>query len=148
MVALTNDCGVMEGLIAALSLQILNLSYDAFAVDDLAIDYMLLVQMRCGHGGNEELRAIGAYSVSNSCRVAQGLLTRSSVRHAQQERPVVDLLKVLVLELLAVNALTARAIAFCEVSTLDHEALNHAMEARAFVVQWLASLADTFLAGA
>lgn len=59
-----------------------------------------------------------------------------------------DLLEVLVFELLAVDALTTRAVAFCEVSALDHEALDNTVEARTLVVQWLASLADALLASA
>lgn len=75
-------------------------------------------------------------------------LTGSGIRHAQQERPVVNLLEVLVFELLAVDALSTCAIALREVTTLDHEALDDAVKARAFVVERLASLADTLLAGA
>jgi hypothetical protein len=59
-----------------------------------------------------------------------------------------DLLKVLVLELLAIDALTTRAIAFCEISALYHKALDDAVEARTLVVQGLASLADTSFASA
>jgi hypothetical protein len=60
----------------------------------------------------------------------------------------VNLLEVLIFELRAVNALSACAIALCEITSLDHEALDDAVEARALVVEWLASLADTLLAGA
>ena len=75
-------------------------------------------------------------------------LTRSSIRHAQQEWPVVNFLEVLIFELLAVDAFTTCAIAFCEVSTLDHEALDDTVKARALVVKRLAGLANTLLAGA
>jgi hypothetical protein len=47
-------------LVAALSLQVLDLSHDALAVDDLSVDDVLLVKMRCRDGGDEELRSIGA----------------------------------------------------------------------------------------
>lgn len=57
-------------------------------------------------------------------------------------------MEVLVFELLAVDALSTCAIALREVTTLDHEALDNAVKARAFVVERLASLADTLLAGA
>lgn len=59
-----------------------------------------------------------------------------------------NLLEVLVFKLLAVDALSTCAIALREVTTLDHEALDNAVKARAFVVERLASLADTLLAGA
>lgn len=59
-----------------------------------------------------------------------------------------DLLKVLVLELLAVDALAAGAISFCEIAALNHEALDDTVKARALVVQRLASLAYTLLASA
>lgn len=55
-------------------------------------------------------------------------------------------LKVLILKFLAINALSACAIALGKVAALDHEALNDAVEARALVVQRLAGLARAFLA--
>lgn len=140
----------MPWLVAALSLQVLDLAHYTLAVDDLAVDDVLLVEMGSGNGGDKELRAIGAclLLVEVAPNFGSVELTRSRVGHAQQERPVVDLLEVLIFELLAINALTARAVAFCEISTLDHKALNDTVEARAFVVQRLASLADALLAGA
>lgn len=74
--------------------------------------------------------------------------TRSSICHTEQERLLVQPLKVLILKLLPVDALAPGAIALCEVSTLDHEALDDAVEAGALVVQRLASLTHTLLAGA
>jgi hypothetical protein len=56
------------------------------------------------------------------------------------------LLEILVLKLLAINTLSARAIALCEVSTLDHERFYDAVEGRAFVVKRLSGLADALLA--
>jgi hypothetical protein len=56
----TDDGDIMQWLVAALCLEILDRSYDALAVDDLAEHNMLLVQMWCGDGGDEELRAVGA----------------------------------------------------------------------------------------
>jgi hypothetical protein len=137
-------------LVSALSLQVLDLAHDALAVDDLAVDYVLLVEMGCGNGGNEELRAVCAclMLVDVAQDPASVGLTRSRVGHAQQEWLVVDLLEVLVFELLAVDALTTRAVAFCEISALNHEALDNTVEARPLVVQRLASLADAFLARA
>jgi hypothetical protein len=59
----------------------------------------------------------------------------------------VDLLKVLILELLAVDALASRAISLCEITALYHEALDDAVEDRALVVKWLPGGTDAFLAG-
>lgn len=57
-------------------------------------------------------------------------------------------LKVLVLELLAVDGLAAGAIASGKVTTLDHELLDNTVEAGALVVEGLARLPKTLLAGA
>jgi hypothetical protein len=56
-------------------------------------------------------------------------------------------LKVLVLELFSVDALTASTIASSEVTTLDHERLDDTVETRALVVERLAILSLTLLAG-
>jgi hypothetical protein len=55
--------------------------------------------------------------------------------------------EVLILELLPIDALAARAISLCEITALDHETLNDAVKGRALVVKWLARGTDTFLAG-
>lgn len=55
-------------------------------------------------------------------------------------------LEVLVLELLAVDALAPGAVVCCKVSTLDHELLDDTVKPGALVVQGLARLADAFLA--
>ena len=75
-------------------------------------------------------------------------LTRTSVGHAQQERLLVLELKVLVLELLSVDALTTGSIASSEVTTLDHERLDNTVETRALVVERHAILSFALLAGA
>jgi hypothetical protein len=56
--------------------------------------------------------------------------------------------RTLVLKLLAVDALSTGTVSSGEVSTLDHELADDPVERRALVVQRLATLADTFLAGA
>jgi hypothetical protein len=55
-------------------------------------------------------------------------------------------LKVLVLELYSVDALTTSSIASSEVTTLDHEGLDDTVETRALVVERLAILSLTLLA--
>jgi hypothetical protein len=57
---LTNDGRVLGRLVTGLSLQVLNLAHNALAVDDLAVDDVLLVQMWRGDGRDEELRSVGA----------------------------------------------------------------------------------------
>jgi phenylalanyl-tRNA synthetase beta subunit len=56
--------------------------------------------------------------------------------------------KVLVLELLAVDALPACSIASSEISTLDHELLDYSVEDATLVAEGLACLSYAFLAGA
>lgn len=58
------------------------------------------------------------------------------------------LLKVLVVELLAVDALAASSVAGGEVTALDHELLDDAVELAALVVQGLSRLSQALLAGA
>ena len=82
---------------------------------------------------DEELRAVGVLS---------------RVRHAQLPAFRVLDSEGFVGKLLAVNALAARSVAICKVSSLAHEARNDSVERAAFVMQGLASLADTLVAGA
>lgn len=57
-------------------------------------------------------------------------------------------LKVLIVELLAVDALPACSIASREITTLNHELLDDSVEDAALVAERLPRLAFTFLAGA
>jgi hypothetical protein len=57
----TNDGNVLKWLVSTLCLEILNLSDDALAVDDLAEDNMLLVQVWRRNSRDKELRAIGTF---------------------------------------------------------------------------------------
>jgi hypothetical protein len=54
--------------------------------------------------------------------------TWTRICHGEQERLGVFYLEVLIVELLAVDGLAARSIEVCEVSSLDHELLDHAVE--------------------
>jgi hypothetical protein len=54
-------------------------------------------------------------------------------------------LKVLILELLAVNGFSASAIPSSKITALDHKLLDHAVEKRSFEVQWLSTLAYPLL---
>ena len=57
-------------------------------------------------------------------------------------------LEILVLKFLAVYGLATSSIAFGEITTLNHELLNNAVEARAFVGEWFARFADALLPSA
>lgn len=56
--------------------------------------------------------------------------------------------EVLVFEFLAVDGFAAGAVAGCEVSALDHEAFDYAVEGAAFIVEGFAGGPEAFLAGA
>jgi len=59
--AAVDDGGIVDGLVAALGLEILDLADDALAVDDFAEDDVLVVEMGCRDGGDEELRAVRSW---------------------------------------------------------------------------------------
>ena len=58
--AAVSDGSVLEWLISALRLEVLDFSDDALAVDDFSKDNMFLVQMRRENGSDEELGAVCA----------------------------------------------------------------------------------------
>lgn len=72
----------------------------------------------------------------------------ASVGHGEDALAGVLELEVLVRELLAVDGLPAGAITVGEVTALQHEVGDDAVEAAALEVEGLARLADTLLAGA
>jgi hypothetical protein len=76
------------------------------------------------------------------------LLTWSRVCHTQQKRLVMHPLKILVLELLPVYALATSSIALREVTALDHERFDDAVEDGALVVQRFARGTGALFAGA
>lgn len=79
---------------------------------------MAAVQPRGLFGGDEELRPVGVFA---------------RVGHGQPAGAVVLELEVLVGELLAIDTTTARAVAFGEIASLDHEILNDPVEFTALV---------------
>ena len=87
---------------------------------------MLAVEPGAGHGGNEELRAVGVWA---------------SVRHGQLPRLGVSQLEVLIREFFAVNTLAASSVTASKVAALEHKLGNHAMESGTLV-------AEPLLAGA
>jgi len=79
---------------------------------------MLAVQEVALGAGDEELAAIGLFA---------------TVRHGQQSRRVVFQGKILVAEGVAVYTGNASAVALDKVAALDHEVLDHPVEAGALV---------------
>ena len=79
--------------------QLLDSLHNVHALGDAAKHNVLAVQPRAGNGGDEELRAVGVLA---------------SVGHRQQSGHVVSLLEVLILELGAVDGLTASTLEYCK----------------------------------
>mmetsp|Transcript_60462 Transcript_60462/g.129689 ORF Transcript_60462/g.129689 Transcript_60462/m.129689 type:complete len:223 (-) Transcript_60462:13-681(-) len=93
------------------------------ALDHLAEDHVPAVKPRCLHRRDEELRAVRVWP---------------SICHAENAWTGVLQREVLVGELLAVDALTASAVAPGEVPSLDHEVGDDAVELAALVVKRMA----------
>lgn len=83
---------------------------------------MLVVEVWCGHSGDEELRAVGV---------------GASVGHGQQARLGVSALEVLIPELAAIDGLTSGTVVLAKVTTLDHKLGNDAVEGGVLVVKGL-----------
>lgn len=71
---------------------------------------------------------------------------RTSIGHGEEAWDGVLLLEVLISELLAVDGLTTSAVAAGEVTTLDHELGDNAVESTALVVKGLARATGALLA--
>lgn len=107
-----HDSHVLEGLVG-LSLHVLDLANHTLAVDDLTEHDVLAIKVGSRDGGDEELTAVGA---------------GAGVGHGEQEGTVMLEVEVLIGELFTVNRLAASAVGRSEVTTLDHELLDHAVE--------------------
>jgi len=91
---------------------------------DLAKDDVLAIEPRGDDGGDEKLGAVSVWT---------------SVGHREQSRANVLSLEVLVCEFLAVDRLATGAIATSEVTTLQHELRDDAVELAALVAEALFS---------
>ena len=122
------------------------------ALNDLAEHDVLAVQPGGLHGGNEELASARSKTQQNTAKHSEtgekvsanlpksGIAeehwvapvgSRAGVGHGQVAGAVVLDLEVLVREASAVDALAANASAVGEITALDHELGNHAVEGAA-----------------
>ncbi len=119
---------------------------------------MLAIEPGSGNGGDEELAAVGVRACegegvresflgrveARSHRKRRAIATNgTSVGHVKEKRHFVLLLEIFVSKLLAIDGLTAGAVSAGEVTTLEHELGDDAVEGGALVVERLARLSDT-----
>ncbi|KAF0736472.1 hypothetical protein Ae201684_007486 [Aphanomyces euteiches] len=100
---------------------------------DLAEDDVLAIEPVGHDGAQEELRAVGV---------------GAGVGHRQHTLSTVLVDEVFIGKLFAVDGFTARAVAAGEVTALEHEVGDHAVEGRALVVQRLARATDALFTSA
>lgn len=115
--AVGND-HILDGAVTGIGGARLDLAHNIHAGQNLAEDNVTSVQPAGLLGCNEELRAIGVLA---------------SIGHAQPTGTIVLQLEVLILEAFTVNGASAGTVTLGEVTTLDHEVLNDAVELAAFV---------------
>ena len=122
-----------QRLILRIGASTLNHAHHFHTLNDLAENDVLSIQMRSGHRRNKELRTIGV---------------SSSIRHGKKTRLVVLVDKVLVVERFAINRLTTSSISSSEISSLNHEITDDAVESASLIVQRLSSLPLSLLSSA
>jgi len=106
---------------------------EGLIISDLTENDVAAIEPRGLDSGNEELRAVGV---------------RAGVGHGQESRAGVLDLEVLIGKLLAVDGLATGAVATGEVTTLEHELGDDAVEGRALITEAvLASAELTEVAG-
>jgi len=111
--AAVGDDAVFRRLVAVGRLRVFDLADNVHSFEDFAEHHVSSVQPASLHGGQEELRSV---------RVGSG------VGHAQPSGAVMFEVEVLVGEFLSEDALAAGSVSAGEVSSLDHEVLDDAME--------------------
>jgi len=122
-----------DGRVAAVRLAVLDARHELHALEHLAEHDVLAVEPARDDGGDKELAAVRVLA---------------SVGHGEHARARVLQLEVLVSKLSAVDGLAARAVALGEVTTLEHEVLDHTVENAALEVQGLTRLADSLFTSA
>jgi len=106
------------------------------AFKNLTEDNVLSVEPRAGNQGDEELGAVGV-----TTGVGHGEETGSNVLSSLSSEGLVG-------ELHSVNAFAAGSVGVGEVTTLEHELGNDAVEDASLVVEGLAGAAHTLFTGA
>jgi hypothetical protein len=101
-----------------------NLVDNVKSISDLSKDNVLSVQPRSVNGANEKLTSVG---------------TGARVGHAQDSSALVLEVKVFVIKLVSVDALSAGTVVVGEITTLAHELGDDAMEAASLVSKSLFS---------
>eukprot|EP00534_Pseudo-nitzschia_fraudulenta_P011629 CAMPEP_0201215244 /NCGR_PEP_ID=MMETSP0851-20130426/188858_1 /ASSEMBLY_ACC=CAM_ASM_000631 /TAXON_ID=183588 /ORGANISM="Pseudo-nitzschia fraudulenta, Strain WWA7" /LENGTH=251 /DNA_ID=CAMNT_0047504689 /DNA_START=202 /DNA_END=958 /DNA_ORIENTATION=- len=103
------------------------------SVEDLSEDDVSAIQPGGFDGGDEKLGSIGV---------------GSGIGHAQVHGPFVLQIEIFVLEFASVDALSSATVVHSEITTLDHEVGNDAVESASLVVQRLSALSDALFTGA
>ncbi len=116
-----DDLDFLDGTILATGRVGFDFANDGHAFKDLAEDDVLSVEPGGFGGGDEELGSVGV---------------GSSVSHGKRTDEVLDL-EVFILELLAVDALAAHSVAHGDVTALQHELLDDAVEDGVFETETL-----------
>lgn len=104
--------------LVGLGLHVLDLANDALAIDNLAENNVLAIEVGGWNGGDEELATVGA---------------GAGVGHGEQEGAVMLEVEILIGELLAVDRFAAGTVERSKVTTLDHELLDDPVENRVCV---------------
>ena len=121
---------------------VLDLLDDVVAFEHFAEDDVFAVEPGGNLGRDEELGAVGVFAgVGHACvsyEFLQPCISRDVVR-TQKTLLAVLQLEVLILKLLPIDTLAPSTISLREVSTLNHERLDHAVERGALIAKALLS---------
>eukprot|EP01028_Stygiella_incarcerata_P012804 TRINITY_DN80477_c0_g1_i1.p2 TRINITY_DN80477_c0_g1~~TRINITY_DN80477_c0_g1_i1.p2 ORF type:complete len:141 (+),score=36.25 TRINITY_DN80477_c0_g1_i1:319-741(+) len=91
---------------------------------------MASIEPGAGHGGDEELAAVRAWT---------------SICHGEEERLLMAEFEVLIAKLHSIDAFATSAVEASEITSLAHEFGDDAMENRTLVVEWLSRAANALL---
>ena len=118
---------------AGATAKVLNPLDDVHSLENLAEDDVLAIEPWAWNCGDEELAAVGVWT---------------SVGHGEETWAGVLDLEALISELNAVDGLTTSAILTSEITTLDHEVWNNAVEWGSNIGKLLAGLTHSLFASA